>query len=434
MEKHSLSTDKSQAFFLNISKIAYWWYAYAELFSIDDQYTTSVFIPDNTGLIDYSNDNIYKYEYVDDNDDQDRFADWRRVNMMFDSEVFPGLDENNDRVSDFNQNLNLTPDYEESFLKYDIDPPEFLFGIDMNHNTVIDRFENDKEPDYPYKRDHRGYNIYGGMEIFPDVRITIGRLHEWLMSSSNRSRSNYGLFTLKKDWPRVGRLQIFDNFRLVHDNIPDNLLQWVHSPGTLGGNLPFEDPLLAQNTIINTAYLSYWFRGMPNLNVINKVKYETYHWREPAPGEAPNSRFTGVINKLDYKLRTGNFEIMPKFKSMYRRKTQRSKNLLELNDFTETATLIFKFPLLSHSSTEVGFEYEAFYNRVPLPDVPPSGYVDDYANRVFCVQFSNAIDYLGYKLVTKTGLQIQRKRFKTLKQYNTLGSRTSAFVTVYAGF
>lgn len=119
---------------------------------------------------------------------------------------------------------------------------------------------------------------------------------------------------------------------------------------------------------------------------------------------------------------------------MYRRKTQRSKNLLELNDFPETATLIFKFPLLSHSSTEVGFEYEAFYNRVPLPDVPPSGYVDDYANRVFCVQFSNAIDYLGYKLVTKTGLQIQRKRFKTLKQYNTLGSRTSAFVTVYAGF
>ena len=32
----------------------------------------------------------------------------------------------------------------------------------MNNNGWIDRFENDEEPDYPYRRDHRGYNIYAG--------------------------------------------------------------------------------------------------------------------------------------------------------------------------------------------------------------------------------------------------------------------------------
>lgn len=431
LTKHSLSSDKARAFFLNISKIAYWWYAYAEFFSIDDQYTTFGFIPDNTGLIDYSNDNLYKYEYVEDNDDQDRYPDWRRANQPFDNAVFPGLDENNNRVSDFNENLNLTPDYEEPFLKYDVDPPEFLFGVDMNHNTVIDRFENDKEPDYPYKRDHQGYNIYGGIQISPDIGITLGHLHERLMSSDRRSRSNYALFTLRNDWPRIGRLQVFDNLRLVHDNIPDDLFQWVQTPGTLGGNRPFDDPLLAQDTVINTAYMDFWFIGVPNLNIINKFKYETYHWRKPASGEASNARFVGVINKLDYNFEIGVFKIMPKFKNMYRRKTQRSQDLLELNDFTETIDLIVRFPLLSRSSMAVGFEYEAFFNKVALPAVPPSDYVDDYTNRVFCVQFSNEVDYLGYHLVSKAGLQIQKKQFRTLKQFNTL--TTSAFITVYAG-
>ena len=54
--------------------------------------------------------------------------------------VFPGLDENNDFVSDFNQNQNSRPAFSEPFLRYAVDPPEFLFGMDMNNNTLIDRF------------------------------------------------------------------------------------------------------------------------------------------------------------------------------------------------------------------------------------------------------------------------------------------------------
>ena len=159
-QKHSLSSDKARAFYLNLTKIVYPWYAFAEFFSMDDNYTTSVFIPDNNGFIDYENENLYKFEYVEDNDDQDRFPDWKRPYQgQFDGAVFPGFDENNDLRSDFNQNNNLLPDYDEPFLRYHVDPPEFLFGMDMNHNTVIDRFENDDEADYPYKKDHRGYMV-----------------------------------------------------------------------------------------------------------------------------------------------------------------------------------------------------------------------------------------------------------------------------------
>ena len=131
--------------------------------------------PDSQGFIDYEDEKNYLYELIDDNDDQDRFPDWQRravnlsalfpnQNQFPDREVFPGLDENQDFISDFNQNQNNQPDYSEPFFRYHVDPPEFLFGTDMNNNTVIDRFENDTEADYPYKRDSKGYNLYVGVD------------------------------------------------------------------------------------------------------------------------------------------------------------------------------------------------------------------------------------------------------------------------------
>ena len=89
---------------------------------------------------------------------------------MADPAVFPGYDENRDFISDFNQNstvdrVNFFPDYDEPFLRYAADRPEFLFGIDLNNNGWVERFENDQEPDYPHKRDHWGYNVFGGVEV-----------------------------------------------------------------------------------------------------------------------------------------------------------------------------------------------------------------------------------------------------------------------------
>ena len=89
-----------------------------------------------------------------------------RDNVRFDflpgdDRVFPGWDQNNDFIPDFNQNdnavrANRRPDYDEPFLRFDVDRPEFLFGVDMNNNFWVDQFENDDQPDYPYRKDHRG--------------------------------------------------------------------------------------------------------------------------------------------------------------------------------------------------------------------------------------------------------------------------------------
>ena len=111
---------------------------------------------------------------MEDNDDQDRYPDTVRYDWLpGDSRVFPGWDANNDFIPDINQNdnfarSNVTPDYEEPFLRYGSDRPEFLFGVDMNNNFWVDQYENDELPDYPYRKDHRGYNIYGGADITPE--------------------------------------------------------------------------------------------------------------------------------------------------------------------------------------------------------------------------------------------------------------------------
>ena len=179
-ERHETARDRSLGWLLNVSRKDYPWFALVEAFGMDPGYSTSfVTVEARSSVPDYGN-RFEIYEFVEDNDDYDRFPDWRRKGSPAgDEDVFPGLDENNDRIWDFNQNDNeerqsLIPDWEEPFLRYFADRPEYLYGVDSNHNGTVDRFENDERPDYPYRRDQQGYNLYGGAHLGPDVRLTLG--------------------------------------------------------------------------------------------------------------------------------------------------------------------------------------------------------------------------------------------------------------------
>ena len=142
---------------------------FGEVYSIDPRYNTQAFVTTTTGL-DYARQGN-RFDLVEDNDDQDRFPDAFRADFLVDDrQVFPGWDLNNDLVPDFNQNdnrvkANNIPDYQEPFLRFQVDRPEFLFGVDMNHNFWVDLYENDTEPDYPYRRDQAGFNVYGGVGL-----------------------------------------------------------------------------------------------------------------------------------------------------------------------------------------------------------------------------------------------------------------------------
>ena len=431
-DEHRASSDRAEAFYATATKLAHPWHAYAEVFSLDDNYNTSVFIVDPAGIVDYSNPVQHVYELVDDNDDQDRLPDWLRNHQRRDDDgIFPGLDEDNDFRSDFNQNDNLRPDYEEPFLRYAVDPPEFLFGVDMNHNTIIDRFEDDEEPDFPYKRDHRGYNAYVGLEMAPKIKLRVGHLREWLWSDDRESRATYGLFTLSRDYPRLGKLQLYEHLQIVQDDVRDDVWLWTHLRGTKGGRQLFQDPLRARDTFINTTYLGFDYTGIPRLNSAHKIKYEIYNQREHnvpiwAAGKqdtlrAEDSWSLGIVNKVDYRLTLWDFvTIMPKAKSMYRQQKLGGESVVR--ELTESQFLIVRLPILNRSQLELGLETTQFWD---FEDVDNA---NDFDGLVLAGQFANRTAYLGYELTTNIGIEYERKVFVRKTETSTL-----AFVSVYAG-
>jgi hypothetical protein len=153
--------------------------------------------------------------------------------------------------------------------------------------------------------------------ISPEAKLTVGWLDEELISGDGRNRSAYMLFTYERDVADMGRVRIYENLRLVEDNIADNLFQWVQPPNSRGTHQRIFDPLPARDTWINTTYAQLDYRGIPHLNFINKVKYEVYNQREEHSDLRGVSSFFGLINKADYTFEIGQIEIEPRIKSEF---------------------------------------------------------------------------------------------------------------------
>jgi len=438
--KQALGQDDAEAFYLAASQSSYPWFAYGEVFSMDSNYNTNMFIPNQRGVVDYENTSAHLYEFVDDNDDQDRYPDWARRYTggpasdydvrQADFAVFPGFDENNDLVSDFNQNDNHQPDYVEPFIRYNVDPLDFLFGTDMNNNTVIDRFENDREPDYPYKRDHRGYNVNGGVEIMPGTRVMAGHLREWLLSNDRRSKSTYGMLTLRHELPKHGlRLHLFDFLRSVRDDIPDDVILWTQPPFSSGGMEDFSDPLIATNTLINTLYLeTNWTKFSP-LNLVGKFKHEIYHQKGDQAKSKRDERLLTFVTKADYRIPISERVILwPKWKQLYLRQTPTNRTELKANELSEILFFTWQFNFTQKFWVESGVEYEVFRNIIDRPDPLPPGYIDDFKQVVLAAQFTNQSEYLGYQLLANFGTRWERKSFK-----EDTGTNIVMFLKVFAG-
>ena len=428
--KHMKASEEGDGWMMNLSKVAPPWFFFGEAYSMDHDYNTSAILAKGEVSIDYEDRTQFYYEFVDDNDDQDRNPDWQRIFETIDLDVFPGYDENLDFISDFNQNdsedlPNLVPDYDEPFLRYATDRPEYLFGIDMNNNLWVDRFENDDEADFPYGRDLRGYNAYVGADILPGVRLTVGRTEESLMTGARDNITNYLLFTLEKDYAGLGKLRIFENFKLVKDNIENDLRQWDEFERR---TVPTIAPLAAQDTWINSSFLSFDYTRINNLRILSKVKYDRWHQRKRQPDLREDFVFFGLINKMDYQLRLFNIDFLPKVKNDLRIETPALKTEPERREDTLIFTLLARWPLFNSSSMEAGVEYSIFQQLRDSDIAVKEGLIDDFVETVGAVQFSNSTSYLGYSLKTQIGVRLTRR---TIDGESETG-RVS-FATVYAG-
>jgi hypothetical protein len=436
-KNHSTAVDDARAWMVNLTRTTYPWFFSLEGYSMDSDYSTRSFLAGTRvqDEIDYEDDRLYIYEFVDDNDDQDRLPDWDRFGGLVDNAIFPGYDENGDFISDFNQNdtddrPNLVPDYEEPFLRYHTDRPEFLFGVDMNNNGWIDRFENDDEPDFPYKRDRRGYNVYGGLHLMADARLTVGRVDEELIDGDGANRTAYLLLTLDRDRADLGRLRVYQYLRKAKDDIADNLFQWVQLPDSRGSLVRIQDPLPARDTWINTTYARFDYHGVADLNFINKVKYEAFHQIDDVSGLRNTASFFGLINKADYTHRVGPIDIQPRWKSEFVRQRPVEERDPARRELTETLFLITRFPILRHTLIELGLEVSHFEQFRDEKGVPLNRTLaPDSNSRVVAIQLSNSSPYLGYDLNLRTGLRLQKRTFETLPSETT----STLFVTIYAG-
>ena len=439
-DKHSATSgiegdESAPAWMVNLAHHTDPFFFFGEFYSMDPRYNTRTFTTRPDGVIDYTSERNHVVEMVEDNDDQDIRPDTIRQDWRSgDTQVFPGWDQNNDFIPDFNQNDTITransvPDYEEPFLRFGVDRPEFLFGVDMNHNFWVDQYENDEEPDYPYRKDHVGYNTYGGAHITPEIKLTVGTLREELISADKRNHSDYAVLTVDIDTPRFGRLRLFDMTQKVEDNIPNPLLQWAPDNTLRGGELVrVEDPLLGQDTWVN------WFFGGHTLQtgpwfVMNKVSYIHYRQlnrqRREQLGLDSSDFFFGVINKASYRWHLGSFTVEPRWKSEF---IKQSRGLLkpatgnaERTALTELFSGLVETTLLRATALQAGIEY-AYFNDFDDDAL-------DFDSLSWALQFANNSDYLGYNLTTLVGTVMERRDFKGQKSRTT----NRFFITVFAG-
>ena len=436
LSQHSTASSRAEAWTANLSKKSYPYFLYAEAFDIDDSYSTAMDVVDENGLIDYNRE-LQRYEFVDDNDDQDRRPDWKRKGWSFgDIEIFPGWDENNDFVSDFNQNdneisPNRIPDYDEPFLRFRTDRPQFLYGVDMNHNGTIDRFENDEEADLPYRRNQKGLNLYGGFFAHPDARLTLGWMRINQKAAAGHNRAIYLLATVDHHSPRFGHWRLFQDIRKVQDDIADDLLQWQQPPNSRGDLFPLRDEIPAPDTAINTSWIGWNIEPLLGLHLDNKIKWQLYHQLgaerfTALRGLREEAFFFGSVNKVDYQLSLGNLSVVPGWKSEFIHSAPALKGRPRQREWSQYFMVLMRHPIMRRSSLEGGLEYEIFSQ---LRNPRPPGAEDSFNGLVLALQLSNVSEYLGYKLTTLAGLQVTRRDFEIEgTQTNTRG-----FMTIFAG-
>jgi len=445
INKHHRAVERDLATYGQARYEMHPWEIFAEAFAIEDSYDTGAWLMGDFGNIHYDDFTQSRYEFVEDDDDFNGVPEWDRPLHRSNDTAWPGLDENADFLHDHNQNANLIPDYEEPFLRFRSDRPEFLPGMDMNYNGTVDRFENDNLPDYPYRTDQQGLNIYGRTFIGPDLSLTVGRQRIREISGDGRTHADYIVARWDLSQPTF-RLRVFEHAALVRDDIPDPLRMWVQPFGSSGRMRDIEDPLAADDAWMHSAYIDLEHHLGEAFRVEHRGRWQMMRQRDGAEALLArdlrrSSGFRGWIDRAEWRVPVGLSVLETRWKSEWREHRPASLLVPVGTTLEQMVFFILTQPLLAESasvtyfpgygrqvfSTELQFGLEL--SRLWLLDGRLEEIEDDYRSWTGVAQLSNHSAYLGYQLVTRVGLQMGRKRFD-----EGHSQRVSAFfLTVHAG-
>ena len=473
-------TDQGSACFVNGTS----WFgrgrAGFELFSMNPDFTTEMvaYLPRDssqgyTRRIDpffgLSEDTMV-WRLVQDNEDGDRWpevllgavvgapagGDRGQTCWSFDCDgTFPGQDADNDGISDVNRNLNPLPDYEEPFLMYEVDPNDFVYGLDRNNNDEPDIREDDYEPDYPYDPDQRGYHLFAQYDMTPRLSFGMGRHHVVSIAGGGRNHSSYALLTYRREGlERLRRIFFENHFRRVEDDIPDEfnrtredielIVRGAYSPtfdglpAVIAGNpiVIRTDPLLYADSYVNETYLEGHWRPRPGFNAVQKLRLRL-NWQQERllPGGAFQRQRRldqwNAVSRADYTRYWGKLKIQPQFKFMLLQLRDVRQDQWLRSELSLIPILRLEYPLLSRTTLQLGiqgigpFPYR-FEDRAAMRNT--------FERRTKYLNLTNRSMYFGYELFTIIGYRRDKQEFDDpLQQFREFDSWTF-FIRGLIGF
>ena len=444
----------------------------AEVFRLDPNYSGG-YDSQRGGMafhLDYQDGSRVKsdtqeYGLVEDNDDDDQWPDdFNEDNaspgrMSYpgwtNASVYPGLDENLDNIPDVDRNENFIPDWEEPFLVYDADPPEFVYGIDFNNNGMPDFRENDDLPDYPYRKDQRGRHFFLLMDKLGKIgeSVSLGYYKATEEAGGNKAESLYLRYAYNQKRVGIGSLKMNFDVKQVKDNIrddsyvytvppnDDDIIPWLNKPDTHPG-LPGRfrpatpDPLLMQDSFVATAFLKTDYIKIANTTISNSALWVRNEQAEiTLLGEESNLQEADTIsriilvNKVKRNWLLGSLDIQAKFKHRLIFETVDSQQSARTSysDFIPIA--MAEYSWTPKTSFVLGIQGLPFlpYKRVDRAREDGSFDQADYA-----FMYKMQSEYFGFRNEFFFGYLIADRNYKTLKDRNF--RRGTFFVEIITPF
>jgi len=257
------------------------------------------------------------------------------------------------------------------------------------------------------------------------------------LADDRQNATNYALLAFDRDYAGKGRVQVYNNYRRVKDNIRDNVIEWVVRQGTRGDLVPYTDPLPLRDGWANTLYLGYQYQS-DNIHFKNRAKWEVVKQSDfdARPIEQQDLRetasFFGILNKIDYTFNLGVLKFQPRWKSEFQRQRPSLREDTQVRGATtelrELGSLVLRVPILSRTELQTGLEY--LFVEQFIKELEDHQLRSDRNELVYALQLTNHADYLGYNLWTQVGFRVSRIDRASAEKART---ETSMFATVFAG-
>ena len=359
------------------------------------------------------------WRLVQDNEDGDRYPDFSLGNILGSpggsggdrDGTYPGEDEDRDGIVDTDRNANGVPDYEELFMMYAVEPNEYVYGLDRNHNDEPDHREDDWDADHPYDPDQRGFHLFGQAGLGRHGSVALGRYAVEGIASGGRNRSLYALVSYRREGiGRLRRLFFETGLRRVQDDIADPFKSRRRSRQP--------DLLSYQDSFVNETYLEGRLHPWSTLNLVQKLRLRL-NWQQG--GRLPNDRFQrrrrldlwSVVSRMDYTWSWGRLTVTPQFKVVLLRQNDHEAGRVLHGEHRIIPILKMRYPLMSRTVLQAGTQ-----GWGPLPYRVNNRTLrrENFEQRSTFVTLANRSRYFGYDLHAIFGVNRNEVDFDDLFQ------------------